>query len=312
MARDVYDEIVELGQNPQALERSIAYVADHLGKFLKRKERVLICFLEHREGNLSWIMEQAVLRCGAVPVMWGDDHRWKTLLRLAFSTRASTIVGPPLVILGLTKLKKANGTPLFIRNAITAEYPCLDWMIDGIIRGFDCRTWGCFSLETSGVVAGFSCGQSRGVHLRDEEYAIEIIGPEGGVLPAGEEGEMLLIPKADPELRLNMGETARLETALCRCGCTAPRLMNMTPGKTVDPDLETLGQYLQSWTSVLDCRLEKGEYGLEIEIIMFSGEKLPKLPSAAKLIIRPWDPEHDEPFRHVPALKNPENSEESH
>lgn len=307
MARNVYQTIVELGREPQALERSIAYIADHLGRFLKRKERVLICFLDHREGSLSWIMEQAVLRCGAVPVLWGDDHRWKTLLRQAFSTRASTIIGPPLVLLGLTKLKKANAMPLFIRNAVTAGYPCLDWMIDGIMKGFDCKTWGSFGLDTSGVVAGFSCGYSRGVHLRSEEYDVDIVDDQGNSLPEGETGEIVLFPKIRPELRYPLGESGRVEKKPCRCGNSAYRLMDMLPDKTEAQDMMHLGQYLQSWTSILDCRLNKGECGLEIEIVTFPGEKLPKLPSAARLVIRPWDPETDEPFFYDPSLKNPAN-----
>ena len=88
--------------------------------------------------------------------------------------------------------------------------------------------------------------------------------------------------------------------------------MDMYPGKTKDDDLTELGQYLHSWTSVLDCRLKKGEYGLELELVVFPGEKLPKLPSAAKQVIRPWNPKHDEPFSYVPAVKNGIFSAESH
>ena len=56
----------------------------------------------------------------------------------------------------------------------------------------------------------------------------------------------------------------------------------------------------------MDCRLNKGECGLEVEMIVFPGEKLPKLPNAAKRVIRPWDPETDEPFWYIPQLKKTE------
>ena len=308
----VYDKIVELSQEPLAREKSIAYVAENLGKFLKLKERVLICFPEHKEGNISWIVEQAIQRCGAVPVLLGEDHRWKNILRTAFLSRASTVIGPPMIILGLTKLEKAEGVPLFVRNAVTAGYPCLDWMIDGIRKGFDCQTWGCFGLDTSGVVAGFSCGRSRGVHLRSDAYTVQILDEQGNLLPEGECGEIHLYPNGRPDLRYGLGERARLETVSCACGSQEIRLMDMAPDKTEDPDLRDLGQYLQSWTSILDCRLNKGEYGLEIEIIVFPGEKLPKLPSAARLVVRAWNPEMDEPFPYEPALKNSANSPENH
>lgn len=307
-----YQELLERSTSPEALERSIEYLAEHLGKFLKKRERVLICFLEHEKGNLSWLMEQAVLRCEAVPVIWGEDRRWKTLLRLAFSSRASTIIGPPLVLLGLTKLKKANATPLFVRKVITAGYPCFDWMIEGIKKGFDCEAGGCFGVGTTGIVAGFACGHSWGVHIRESEYGIDIVDEEGNPVPVGELGEIIIYPKEQPQLRYPMGETGRLVKQPCKCGSTSARLMDIAPGKTADSDLVNLGQMLNSWTSILDCRLDRGEYGLEMELVIFPGEKLPKLPTAAKQVLRPWNPEEDEPFWYVPELKNPGIYEENH
>lgn len=306
-----YQKILEYSLTPEVQESSILYLAEHLGKFLKKQERVLICFLEHKEGNLSWLMEQAVLRCGGIPVIWGPDHRWQTLLRQAFYSKASAIIGPPLVILGLTKLKKYTGTPLPVRKVVTAVYPCLDWMIDGIVKGLDCEAGGCFTLGESGVVAGFACGRSWGVHLRDAEYGIDVVDENGEPLPEGEMGELVIYPKAHPQIRYAMGENGRISTQRCRCGSTHPRLLDMCPGKSEDPDLAALGQQLQSWTSILDCHLAKGESGLEIEIICFPGEKLPKLPTAAKLVIRSWNPKNDEPFWYVPTLNVAEKNEES-
>lgn len=303
MERSMYWQIVDNGMEKQMQERSIAYLAEHLRHFFNKQERVLICFLEHKEGNLSWLMEQAVLRCGAVPVIWGPDHRWNTLLRQAFYSRATAVIGLPLVILGLTKLRKYHNTPLSIRKVVVAGYPCLDWMIDGIVKGLDCEAGGCFTLGESGVVAGFACGRSWGIHLRQEEYGVDIVDNDGEPLPPGEIGEIVLSPKSQPHLRYPMGDHARLEMKPCRCGSRSPRLMDLRPGKSMDPDLVRLCYSLHSWTSILDCKVERGEYGLEIEIVCFPGEKLPKLPSAAKLVIRPWNPKNDEPFWYVPTMK---------
>lgn len=255
----------------------------------------MLCFWSGEKGSLGWLFEQAVLRCEAIPVVWGPDRLWSTLLRQAFSNKTSAIIGPPLILLGLTKLIRHSGVPLYVRRVITAAYPCPDWMIEGIVEGFDCEAGGCFTLGESGVVAGFACGHSWGVHLREAEYGVDIVDGDGKTLPAGQLGEMVLYPREYPALRFPLGELGRLETAVCPCGSHAPRLLDMQPGN-LDADLIKLGESLQRWTSVLDCRLCKGESGLEIEIVCFPGEKLPKLPSAAKLVIRPWDPAADEPF----------------
>lgn len=306
MDRDVYGKIEALAGEQQAREATIEYLWEHLRHFIRKQERVMICFLEHKEGNISWLMEQAILRCGAEPVIWGPDHRWKTLLQQAFLNRVTAMIGLPLILLGLSKLMRKSGTPLYIRRVITAGYPCMDWMIDGIVRGFDCEMGGCFTMGESGVVAGFACGHSWGVHLREEAYGIDIVDGQGNVLPEGCVGQMVLYPKAAPELRIPMGENARLLKETCKCGSKAPRLLELQPGTGEDQDLEEFRQYLQSWTSILDCRVERGANGLEIEIVCFMGEKLPKLPPAAMRIVRPWNPQYDEPFWYSSALKNAE------
>lgn len=312
MNRSAYWEIAGLADRPEEREKTIAYLTEHLRHFFRPQEHVMICFLNHTEGSISWLMEQAVLRCGAVPVIWGPDRKWKTLLQQAFFNRTTAIIGPPLVLLGLSKLQRKSGTPLFIRRCVTAAYPCMDWMIDGIVRGFDCELGGCMTMGESGIVMGFACGRSWGVHIRDSEYGIDIVDPAGELLPEGTVGEMVLYPKAHPHLRYPTGENGRLLTEVCECGSSAPRLLELSPGISEDSDLEEFRQYLHSWTSILDCRVERGENGLEIEIVCFMGEKLPKLPSAAMRIVRPWNPKDDEPFLYAPTLKNAEKVTKRH
>lgn len=300
MDRDMYGKLVELCNAPDYREKTIAYLAEHLGKFLKPREHVMLAFREHREGNISWLMEQAVLRIDAIPVIWGPDHRWNTLLRQTFDSRAIAVIGAPLVLLGLMKLKKQYNTPLPIRRVVAVGYPCLDWVIDGIVNGLDCELGGCFSLNETGVVAGFACGHSWGVHLREDFFDAGIVDEQGNPLPAGELGEVVLIPKRQPQLRVPLGDLGRIAPEKCACGSESKRLLDLQLGYNVDPDLYRLSQDLLSWTSILDCYLAKTESGLELEIVVFPGEKLPKLPSAAKLVIRPFNPKTDEPFWFIP------------
>lgn len=297
----------DMAAQPQAQMDTVAYLADQMSSFVKKMDTVLICFPGRDEDGLSHLMEQAVLHCEAIPVVWGADHRWKSLLRLAFSSRASSIISTPLVVLGLAKLRSFYSIPLFVRNVVTSGYPCEEWMIDGIRRGFDCETWGFLGMGTTGVVAGFSCPVVRGIHLRVSKYRIQIMDAAGHVLPEGEMGEMVLSSVDAPELRYYMGENARVRNGCCACGSTLPLLTDFHAGRTeADADLFELGKTLQSWNSVLDCRLRKGQYGLEVEIVTLPGGQLPKLPSAAKRVIRVFNPVTDEPFPYDPTQKIPD------
>lgn len=305
MEQLAYWKIIEMSRQPEAVDKTIDYLVEHLGRFLRSGERVLLCFPFREKYSLSWFMEQAILRCRAVPVVW-SDHLWKTLLREAFTNKVTAIIGPPLILLGLMKLKRHKGTPLFIRRVITAGYPCPDWMIDGLVKGFDCEVGGCFGLEHSGIVAGFACGHSWGVHLRQDTYGVDIVDEQGETVQDGVFGQMVLYPRNAPEFRLPLGDYACAVHEKCACGSESMRLTELCYGGLMDPKLDALAQHLMSWTSILDCHVKKGECGLEIEIVCFQGEKLPKLPTAAKLVVRSWNPQTDTPLLHVSSLKIPE------
>lgn len=303
MDLNILNQMIAYTARPEAAEATTVYLANHLKPLVKRGDRVLICFSNETVGGLGWLMEQAVLRCEGVPVIWGPDYRWKTVLQQAFFSHASVLIAPPLIALGLSKLKKHTGLPLYIRHAVTAGYPCLDWMIEGIQNGLDCKGSGCFGFGETGIIAGFSCDDSPGVHLREGTYGVQLRDPQGNPVPEGESGIIEIYRKDQPQLRISLEEWGRLVRENCPCGNAAPRMIDMRPGPKVDQDLAELGQYLHSWTSILDCRMKKTEYGLELELMVFPGEKLPKLPSAAKLVIRPWDPKHDTPFYYAPTVK---------
>jgi len=297
-----YSQLADMAAQPEALEKSICYIEQHISTFLRPRDRVLICFV-NTPGNFGYIAEQAVLRCGAIPVI-PEDLKWKTLLKEAFSKKCAAIVGTPLLVLGLSKLAKRMQTPLYARNVILAGYPSSGWMLDGIRKGLDCRIWGCYDPGAGIVVGGFSCDSSGAIHLRSDEYGVDIVTEHGKLVGAGEYGEVVIYPVNMPQLRLHTGDYARLNSAPCVCGCDSPRLLDFDTVRGVDPALSLLGEQLHQWTSVLDCRLSKTGYGIELEIVTFPGEKLPKLPSCAKLVIRNWNPELDMPFPHMFVLKN--------
>ena len=163
--------------------------------------------------------------------------------------------------------------------------------------------WGCFDPGVGAAVAGFTCAKLDGAHIRNDEYEVEIVDDGGQVLPLGEYGHVVLYPKGEPRLRFAVGDRGRLSTEPCSCGCAAPKLVDADAVRADTQELARLGESLHYWSSILDCRMEKTECGLELELIVFQGEKLPKLPSAARLVVRAFNPEKDEPFMHHEILK---------
>lgn len=302
MPQEIYKKIAVLAETPEAVQRSIVYLQEHMARFLKKKDRVFICFPK-RDNAACHILEKAIVGCECEPIWMDDDFRWIALLRKAFTSKSNCIVGPPLLLLGLSKLAKHMGIPLYARNVLMSGYPTTRWLVNGVRRGLDCMAWGCFDPGEGAVISGFTCQQVDGVHLWDEEYGVDIVDEEGNVLPAGEYGKVVIYPRADPSLRFTVGDRCRISTEPCPCGCTAPKLIDIDTVKTDSQEMYDLGESLHYWSSVLDCRVERTECGLELELVVFQGEKLPKLPTAAKLVVRPFNPETDAPFQHHEALK---------
>ena len=305
MDHPAYAKLMEYAATPEALSDSVDYLAEHLD-FLKPNDAVLICFTRNQPYEIGSLFEKAVRARGAVPVFWEKDYRWKTLIRQAFQNNVSTVIGPPLVVLGLGKIARYKATPLRVRNIILAGYPSLEWMLEGIIECFDCHVSGCFT-PGSRLVCGYSCDKIRGIHLRDDKYGLEVVDDQGNLCADGEIGDMILFDKQDPSVRYPCGERCRIQREPCACGATSIHLLDMRPGTSSDLQLDSIVQELISWTSVLDCRLRKGEQGLNLELIVFPGEKLPKLPSTARQVVRAWDPEKDEPFYYVPGIEKTGN-----
>lgn len=276
---------------PEQIEASVQYLSDCLSAFLRRQERVMICIPDRADVPLGKIFTQAVQRCGGIAVHWENDLRWKSLLRQTFLNRCTTIVGMPQVVLSLTKLSRATGTPLYIRNVVLYGYPAEDWMIDGIRKKLDCRIWGCYTPGMGTVVAGFSRRDHYGIFLRSDVFDMAIVDALGLPVESNARGQIVLYPKALQNCSLYTQECAIWNEPGFAAGA-APFL----PVPQEDDDLSRLRRSFLNWTSVLDFDGRHSEYGLCLELNVFPGESLPKFPSCARLSIHRWNPDEDRPF----------------
>lgn len=127
-----------------AVFRGAAAMEELFRACLRKKERVLICFPGEGDSPGKQICDM-VLRCGAIPVPMGEDCRWITLLRRGFSQRCGCLVGEAGVLLGLCKLARRMGTPLYARSCIVVGSEPDGWLSETLQTGLDCtiRGWVC-------------------------------------------------------------------------------------------------------------------------------------------------------------------------
>jgi len=291
-----YQKILELETTPEALEATVNYLAVKMKPFLQTMEPVLICFPDEGPASLGNIFKEAVIRCDATPVFWGPDYRWKTLLQMAFQTHANTIVGHPLVILGLMKLAKATTTPLYVYDVIACGDPFSRWMVHGLKNGLDCKIWGCYAVQSGPIVAGFSCEQEAGIHIREDVLIPKVQYRSKDLQPGPKRGILYFASAKNPELVYDPREVAVVHHHACSCGCQEPRVVETFSSRQDIISRMLLEDKFLTWSSVLDYRAEYTESGTALELVVFPGESLPKIPTFAKLNVRPWNPEEDIPF----------------
>lgn len=300
---DCYEKLLELETTPEALEATVQYLARHMKPFLQTLEPVLICYPDDGPASLGGVFREAVIRCEATPVFWGPDYRWMELLRIAFDTHANTVIGHPMVVLGLMKLAKFTKTPLYIYDMIVGGDPFPRWMVDGLKAGLDCNIWGCYAVRSGPVVGGFSCVQEAGIHIRQDVLTPCTVSETAGT----KWNRLYFASSKNPSILYDPEQVAMVTHQSCSCGSDEPRVVK---AKSLRQDIlsrEHLDEKLLTWSSVLDYRVEQTESGMALELVVFPGEPVPKLPSLAKLNIRHWNPSEDIPFGVATFLgKNPE------
>ena len=293
---DAYQKLLKLETTPEALEATVCYLSAQIKPFLQTLEPVLICYPDAGPASLGGLFKEAVLRCDAKPILWGPDYRWRELLRIAFDTHANTVVGHPQVVLGLMKMARATSTPLNIYNVIVCGDPFSHWMVNDLKNGLDCKVWGCYAVKSGPVIAGFSCVQEAGIHIREDVFLPVVPNqPEDAPFVSGR-GKICFRSAKNPEIIFDPMEESLIHYQPCSCGCDAPRVIETSSLQEEKRSRALLEERFLVWSSVLDYHAEKTEFGMALELVVFPGESLPKIPSAAKLRVRPWDPENDIPF----------------
>ena len=313
MGLENYSKLYELETTPEALEATCRYLEERFRKFLKKKEPVLICFPDDGATSFGHLVGRAVRACDAEPVFWGPDYRWKNLLWQAFQSHAETIVASPWVILGLMKLSRFTDTPLYATDVVLGGYPYAKWMVEGVKRDMDCRVWGCYAIRSGPVVAGFTCNQEAGIHIRDEILNAVIVDEKGNIQRGSKRGKFLMTYRKDESLIYDPEETSILMHQPCSCGSDSPRIVDVIYTGEADFSAHVLEEKLLPWSSVLEFRSRVTESGVDLEVVVFPGMPLPELPSCAKLTVRAWDPNEDVPMCIQDWFsKNFENNQDNH
>ena len=173
---------------------------------------LMICFPLSGPYGLGELIAEAVTRLGATPLKLGprlsyDDYR-------DAMERADTFVGMPVQLLSLLR---AWG-PLRLERALVSGDACPAGIMAACEDLLGSRLFPHYGSREMGMAGAITCPAHEGMHLRENHVIAEIIGPDGGVLPPGETGELVITTvgmEALPLIRYRTGDFTRILPAPC-------------------------------------------------------------------------------------------------
>src|SRR5207244_4508780 len=164
-----------------------------------------------------------------VPVSSGNTARHRLLLR---DLAPAGICGTPSFVLHIAEsLAVEGGDPrtLGLRYGLFGAEPWTEGRRASLERALGCSAYDVYGLsEIIGPGVAGECEVRAGLHIQDDHFLPEVIGPASGqVLGPGREGELVLTTltkRALPLVRYRTGDVTTLTDAPCPCGRTSIRM----------------------------------------------------------------------------------------
>lgn len=202
-------------------------ICEILSSVTTHGDKVIVCSSVLDSGVNTLDVTAAVEEAGGEVMLWAEDQRWKTLLRMSFESRAKTIVGSAESLLALVKLAKFSHIPLNIFYAVVLDADGKRWMLDSIASGFDCRVFSGTGEEWEPVRNAASDREYRMMDLMQwgsvldckayrsvSGLVMEIVCLQGGGLPKLPSCAKMVLRNWNPELDMPMTLNALEPAAL--------------------------------------------------------------------------------------------------
>ncbi len=130
--------------------------------------------------------------------------------------------------------KRQRLDDLGIKVAFVTSERLYDHQRAQIAKAFGCPVANGYGGRDAGLIA-HEC-PSGGMHISAEDIVVEIVDPEGNVLPVGDSGEIVvthLATREFPFVRYRTGDIGTLRNDLCPCGRGLPMLAEIQ-GRSTD------------------------------------------------------------------------------
>ncbi|MBG6080386.1 phenylacetate--CoA ligase family protein [Rubrivivax gelatinosus] len=208
-----------------------------------------------------------LLRTELLPAFEMSEAKLDGFVAAIRARRPKMLFGYPSALSHIARHAERRGQrmdDLGIAAAFVTSERLYDDQRETISRLFGCRVANGYGSRDAGFIA-HEC-PSGGLHLTAEDVIVEIVAPDGRVLPPGQSGEIVvthLATKDFPFIRYRTGDVAVLDTARCACGRTLP-LVKEIQGRSTDFIVAADGTVMHGLALVYVVRDLPGVRGFKI------------------------------------------------
>ncbi len=183
------------------------------------------------------LLRDKLLRTHLIPAFEMSSEKLDGFIRQIQSIRPKMLFGYPSALAHIASHAEKQGIALNnlgIKVAFVTSERLYDHQREKIQSVFACPVANGYGGRDAGFIA-HQCPQG-GMHLTAEDIIVEIVDPDGKVLPAGESGEIVVTHLATrdfPFIRYRTGDMGVLSDKTCACGRGLP-LLEEIQGRTTD------------------------------------------------------------------------------
>ncbi|MHB1372159.1 MAG: phenylacetate--CoA ligase family protein, partial [Pseudomonadaceae bacterium] len=173
-------------------------------------------------------LRDKLLRTELLPAFEMSDAKLDGFVARIRARRPKMLFGYPSALSHIGQHAQKRGIrmdDLGIKVAFCTSERLYDHQREVIERVFGCPVANGYGSRDAGFIA-HQC-PSGGMHLTAEDIIVEIVDSEGGGLPPGQAGEIVVTHLATgdfPFIRYRTGDVAVMDTANCACGRGLPML----------------------------------------------------------------------------------------
>lgn len=193
-------------------------------------QKVLILMSGGSPCSIGKLLEEALLKAGCHSIIYGPVYDPLDVLKSIKEENIDSIVGIPIQIYYLAKLKNnyEEYRNIKLKSILLSADHISKSLHKTIETSFKCPVFIHYGMTEMGYGGGVSCSATNGYHMREVDLYTEIVDPiTGDDVPTGDYGEVVfttLNREGMPLIRYRTGDIARFLPKKCTCSSAFRRL----------------------------------------------------------------------------------------